>query len=261
MHRATAAVRERDPGDGGEPSPWRRRLAQDGALFGVLTRLFVESVERFYEERAARRGACGAVKSGAVTVVQRTSGDMRLNPHLHVVFLDGAYHEDGTELVWNELGHLRTREAGQVLEHAAAALSHRQVRWRARVGESPTLARKRIGPRPAKPEEPTKADDDAAPKRKRGGYRAVDKPRRALAPHICDRCPRVPSLQGADEARRRGDRGKEHRPLPLRDRRADRCSSTLSQRPRGGRRTGRAPFCAASLASPGSTSPSASDRR
>ncbi|WP_437331107.1 hypothetical protein [Sorangium sp. So ce381] len=34
---------------------------------------------------------------------------MRLNPHLHVVFLDGAYHEDGTELVWNELGHLRAR--------------------------------------------------------------------------------------------------------------------------------------------------------
>ncbi|WP_408022443.1 transposase [Sorangium sp. Soce836] len=64
--------------------------------------------------------------------------------------------------------------------------------------------RKRIGPRPAKPEEPTKADDDAAPKRKRGGYRAVDKPRRALAPHICDRCPRVPNLQGADEARRHG---------------------------------------------------------
>ncbi|XXT21072.1 transposase zinc-binding domain-containing protein [Sorangium sp. So ce429] len=46
------------------PLPWRRRLAQDGVLFGVLTRLFVESVERFYEERAARRGACGAVKSG-----------------------------------------------------------------------------------------------------------------------------------------------------------------------------------------------------
>ncbi|HTN90852.1 MAG TPA: transposase zinc-binding domain-containing protein [Sorangium sp.] len=79
------------------PFPWRRRLAQDGALFGVLTRIFVESVERFYEERGARRGACGAVKSGAVTVVQRTSGDMRLNPHLHVVFLDGAYHDDGTE--------------------------------------------------------------------------------------------------------------------------------------------------------------------
>ncbi|WP_438011995.1 transposase [Sorangium sp. So ce321] len=88
----------------------------------MLTRIFVESVERFYEERGARRGACGAVKSGAVTVVQRTSGDMRLNPHLHVVFLDGAYHEDGTELVWNELGHLRTREVGQVLEHAVGRM-------------------------------------------------------------------------------------------------------------------------------------------
>jgi hypothetical protein len=47
---------------------------------------------------------------------------MRLNPHLHVVFLDGAYHEDGTELVWNELGHLRTREVGQVLEHAVGRM-------------------------------------------------------------------------------------------------------------------------------------------
>ncbi|WP_437999647.1 SDR family NAD(P)-dependent oxidoreductase [Sorangium sp. So ce185] len=34
------------------------------------------------------------------------------------------------------------------------------------------------------------------------------------------------------------------RPFPLRARRADRCSSTLSQRPRGGHRTGRAPSCA-----------------
>ncbi|WP_437604221.1 transposase [Sorangium sp. So ce590] len=47
---------------------------------------------------------------------------MRLNPHLHVVFLDGAYHEDGTELVWNELGHLRTREVGQVIEHAVGRM-------------------------------------------------------------------------------------------------------------------------------------------
>ncbi|WP_437622922.1 hypothetical protein [Sorangium sp. So ce1151] len=54
--------------------------------------------------------------------MQRTSGDMRLNPHLHVVFLDSVYHEDGTELVWNELGHLRTREVGRVLEHAVGRM-------------------------------------------------------------------------------------------------------------------------------------------
>ncbi|WP_434047919.1 MULTISPECIES: transposase [Sorangium] len=142
------------------PFPWRRRLAQDGALFGVLTRIFVESVERFYEERAARRGACGAVKSGAVTDVQRTSGDMRLNPHLHVVFLDGAYHEDGTELVWNELGHLRARgrsghrarrRADAPLPPAARASRDRARRRGGRRARGSALCLRRLRTRAAPP--------------------------------------------------------------------------------------------------------------
>ena len=31
-------------------------------------------------------------------MVQRTSSDLRLNPHLHLIVLDGAWHEDGGEL-------------------------------------------------------------------------------------------------------------------------------------------------------------------
>ena len=62
------------------PFRWRRRLAQDGELLGELSRLFVSTVQAFY-----------GGKTGAMTVVQRTSSDLRLNPHLHVVFLDGAY--------------------------------------------------------------------------------------------------------------------------------------------------------------------------
>ena len=97
------------------PFPWRRRLAQDGALLGRLTRLVVETVLAFYAARAAEQGGRGA-KSGAVTVVQRTSSDLRLNPHLHLVVLDGAWHEDGDELAWEGLVHLGTREVGEVLE-------------------------------------------------------------------------------------------------------------------------------------------------
>jgi hypothetical protein len=42
---------------------------------------------------------------------------MCLNPHLHVVFLDGAYHEEEEDaLAWVELGHVQTREVGEVLE-------------------------------------------------------------------------------------------------------------------------------------------------
>jgi putative transposase/transposase-like zinc-binding protein len=97
------------------PFSWRRRLAQDGALLGRLTRLFVETVHAFYAERAAREGAIGA-KTGAVTVVQRTSSDLRLNPHLHAVVLDGAWHDPGGGLTWQGLGHLKTSEVGEVLE-------------------------------------------------------------------------------------------------------------------------------------------------
>jgi hypothetical protein len=57
-------------------------------------------------------------KTGAVTAVQRTSSDMRLNPHLHTIALDGAWYEQGSRLVFTGLGHLKTGEVGGVLEHA-----------------------------------------------------------------------------------------------------------------------------------------------
>ena len=97
------------------PFPWRRRLAQDGALLGRLTRITVETVLAFYAARAGDEGRPGA-KSGAVTAVQRTSSDMRRSPHLHVVALDGVWFEKDGELAWEGLGHLRTSEVGEVLE-------------------------------------------------------------------------------------------------------------------------------------------------
>jgi hypothetical protein len=97
------------------PFLWRRRLAQDGGLLGRLTRMVVETVLAFYAARAAQEDGPGA-KTGAVSVVQRTSSDLRLNPHLHMIVLDGAWYEQGGELAWEGLGHLRTSEVGEVLE-------------------------------------------------------------------------------------------------------------------------------------------------
>ena len=99
------------------PFPWRARLAQDGELLGRLTQIFVDTVQAFYVRRAALAGAKDA-KTGAVTAVQRASSDMRLNPHLHTIVLDGAWSEQGSELVFAGLGHLKTSEVGDVLEHA-----------------------------------------------------------------------------------------------------------------------------------------------
>ena len=98
------------------PFPWRPRLAQDGELLGRLTQIFVETVQAFYARRAAHEGAKDA-KTGAVTAMQRSGSDMRLNPHLHTTALDGAWSEQGNELVFSGLGHLKTSEVGEVLEH------------------------------------------------------------------------------------------------------------------------------------------------
>jgi hypothetical protein len=69
----------------------------------------------FYAARAGQEGGHGA-KSGAVTAAQRTSSDLRLNPHLHRIALDGTWCEKDGELAWEGLGHLGTSEVGEVLE-------------------------------------------------------------------------------------------------------------------------------------------------
>ncbi len=101
------------------PFPWRKRLAYDGALLGAVTRVFVSTVLGFYRDRLREEGVTGG-QSGAVVVVQRTSSDLKLHPHLHVLFLDGAYR--GADLSFTELPHLSTREVGEVLDLAVARI-------------------------------------------------------------------------------------------------------------------------------------------
>jgi hypothetical protein len=99
------------------PFAWRARLGYDGKLLSALLRIFTRTVLAFYKER------CGG-ESGVVAVIQRTQSDLRLNPHVHAVFVDGGFAETGAsaargEVRFTPLGHLRTREVGEVLERAS----------------------------------------------------------------------------------------------------------------------------------------------
>jgi hypothetical protein len=98
------------------PFAWRKRLGYDGRLVSALTRIFVQTVLGFYRERG---GGPPGGQSGAVVALhpfgyhearQRTSSDLKLNPHVHAVFLDGAYREEGDELDFRAVGHLSTRD-------------------------------------------------------------------------------------------------------------------------------------------------------
>ena len=124
------------------PFPWRAVLARDGALLGALTRIFLESVQTFYAKRADAPDG----KTGAFSVIQRTSSDVRLHPHLHVLVLDGVYREEGASLLWSPTRHLQTRQVGEVLEHAV----RRMARY---------LRRRRL--LEARGDEEDRSDDDA----------------------------------------------------------------------------------------------------
>jgi hypothetical protein len=72
------------------PFPLRFPLAFDGELLGQVLRIFTDTIAANYRKRQAQRGIVDG-QSGAVTVIQRANSDLRLNPHFHVLQLDGLY--------------------------------------------------------------------------------------------------------------------------------------------------------------------------
>ena len=70
--------------------PLRTPVAFDGPLLGAVVRLFVDTVLAWYSRRMEIAGAHGG-RAGAVTVIQRTSSDLRCNPHVHAIFVDGVF--------------------------------------------------------------------------------------------------------------------------------------------------------------------------
>jgi hypothetical protein len=74
------------------PFAWRARLGFDGPLLGAVVRNFADAVLAFYKRRLAEEyGMQG--QSGAVLVMQRTSSDLRLNPHVRAIDLDSTRAE------------------------------------------------------------------------------------------------------------------------------------------------------------------------
>ena len=75
------------------PFSLRFPLAFDGKLLGQVLRIFIDTVASNYRRRLADRGIADG-ECGAVTVIQRANSDLRCNPHLHAIFLDGLFAPD-----------------------------------------------------------------------------------------------------------------------------------------------------------------------
>ena len=97
------------------PFEVRARLAYDGKLLGAVTRIAIDSVLGFYKRRM--RDVDGVVgQSGAVSVVQRTNSDLRLNPHLHAILLDGVFVANNGSTVFHPLPRLDDSDLADLLQ-------------------------------------------------------------------------------------------------------------------------------------------------
>jgi hypothetical protein len=111
------------------PFELRAALAYERNLMGAVARIFADSVMGWYRRRLAE--GVPEARGGAVTVIQRCSSDMKLNPHLHVILVDGIY-VPGLDGVPNfrALPRLATDEVGDVLQVARVRI----LRYLARRG-------------------------------------------------------------------------------------------------------------------------------
>ena len=132
------------------PFELRGRLGFDSKLLSEVSGVVVDSILGFYERRMRDvigplpRIACTEpssqqgiedgdpdtsstsrrpktrrrkFQSGTVTAVQRVNSDFRLNPHLHVLALDGVFVEelDGSSPKFKQLPHLRSSEVADLV--------------------------------------------------------------------------------------------------------------------------------------------------
>jgi hypothetical protein len=73
------------------PHPLRARMMFDPALTSVVLRQLVAAVSSWIRRRARRLFIPGALKTGAVAVIQRFNSAAAASPHFHTLFLDGVF--------------------------------------------------------------------------------------------------------------------------------------------------------------------------
>jgi hypothetical protein len=97
------------------PFELRARLAYDGKLLSSLTRIAMDSILSFYKRRIRDEQNIKG-QSGAVSVVQRVSSDLRLNPHLHAIVVDGVFSANNDSVVFHPLVRLDDSDVADLLQ-------------------------------------------------------------------------------------------------------------------------------------------------
>lgn len=111
------------------PLEIRYRISYDGELCSAVLAVFLRAVMGWYRRQAAAMGYPGG-RTGAVTVIQRASGDLRCYPHFHSILLDGVFlaPEDGRPPVFIETPRPTDEDVKRLTETVARRVIRLLVR-------------------------------------------------------------------------------------------------------------------------------------
>ena len=87
------------------PYPLRFLFATRPAVLTQVLGIVYRAISTFLVRRAGLRSDTGA-RTGTVTLIQRFGSALNLNPHLHMLFVDGAYAFDTAVFVGPKSPHL-----------------------------------------------------------------------------------------------------------------------------------------------------------
>ena len=110
LSRARGHCRDRHERD---PKRWIDAWCNPLKFGFLVLQAFLRAITRYYTVQAALAGIEGPVHTGAITVIQRFSSDLRLNLHYHVLCADGVWTEEDGEATFHPappLGELDVQE-------------------------------------------------------------------------------------------------------------------------------------------------------
>ena len=122
------------------PYPLRFLFATRPAVLSEVLGIVYRAISTFLVRRAGLRVHAGAC-TGAVTLIQRFGSALNLNPHLHMLFLDGAYTFDDEASRFHRVGAPTQAELQRLL-HAIATRTTRALKKQglpSRDDDSPAL--------------------------------------------------------------------------------------------------------------------------
>ncbi len=109
------------------PVPLRYWLHTNKKLFAKVHAIIIKQMHRYYTDKAARAGVKDP-RPGSISFTQRAGSALNLNPHLHVLLLDGVFTEANGLVRFRNIDPITDDEVASLCESIAKKVMQHLVK-------------------------------------------------------------------------------------------------------------------------------------